>query len=136
MLDIAVANNDFYKYRILIKNMIQRLNSKTSVITLSKIKEMANFKDELINFSFSGEGQFPSKINIDFLRIYQKIFDSRIAFFENLEAIVYTKVGDDFEKFMLLLEEIRELVEKFDLYPGLSIIDLERIEEILDLLGI
>ena len=33
---------------------------------------------------------------------------------------------------MALLEEVKELINKFDLYPGLSIKDFERIKQILD----
>ena len=52
---------------------------------------------------------------------------------ENIERIVSSKNGEDFENHMLLLDEIKELVESFDLYPGLSLKDMERIEEILNI---
>lgn len=136
MLDIAVANNNFYKYRTLLKNTIDRVSNKTGVITLSKLKELVAFKDELIDYDLSGVGKFPQKVDIDFLKIYDSVFKSRSAFFENLEKLVLSKTGDDFENQMTLMEEIKELPEKFDLYPGLSIMDMERMEEILDVFKI
>ncbi len=131
MLDIALADNTFFRYRILIKNTIERINAKTGVITLSKLKELVAFKDELNDFDLSGSGKFPKKIEIDLLKIYELVFKSRISFFDSLERVVASKTGDEFESQMSLMEEIKDLIEKFDLYPGLSIGDMERIEQIL-----
>ena len=80
-----------------------------------------------------GVGKFSPQIEIDLLRIYEKVFKFRSVFFDNLEESVISKTGDDFETQMVLMEEIKEIAEKFDLYPGLSIIDMERIEQILDI---
>ncbi len=132
MQDIAVSNNDFYKYRILIKNIITRINNKTDVITLAKLKELIIFKDELTDYELASAGKFPQKVDINFSRIYDTVFKSRSAFFESLENLVLSKTGNDFENQMALMEEIKELAETFDLYPGLSIIDMERIQQILD----
>jgi len=44
-----------------------------------------------------------------------------------------SKSGSDFEIYVLLEKEIKELIESFDLYPGSSIGDMMRIQEILDL---
>lgn len=136
MLDFATTNNNLFKYRILVKNTIERINSKTGVITLAKLKELIAFKDELADYDLLGAGKFPKKIDIDLLRINEKVFVSRTSFLQDLEGKVALKSGEDFEKQMFLLEEIKELTEKFDLYPGLSISDMERMEEILDFFGI
>jgi hypothetical protein len=133
MQDIAVSNNNFYKYRTLVKNTIERIKSKNGVITLAKLKELIAFKEDLKDYNLSGKDKLPVKIDLDFLRINEIVFSSRTSFIENLEKVVASKSGDDFEKHMLLMEEIKELTEKFDLYPGLSIIDMERIEHILDI---
>lgn len=133
MLDIAVTNNEFYKYRTLVANTIERVNSKTEVITLSKIKELLAFKGELIDYDMTKTKNSLKAIDIDLLKINEKVFLSRSVFFEDLETIVESKSGEDFEKYMLLMEEMKDLTFKFDLYPGLSICDMERMEEILNI---
>lgn len=136
MQDVAVCDNDFYKYRILIKNTITRVNGKTDVITLAKLKELIVFKDELSDYQLVSDRKFTNKIDIDFLSIYEKVFKHRSIFFEDLENLVMSKKSDDFEIQMPLMEEIKELAERFDLYPGLSITDMERIEQILNIFKI
>lgn len=131
MLDIAEANNDFYKYRIVIKQIIQRLNSKTGIITLDKLKEVAKFRNELSSYKFNSLEKFNYKMDIEFSKIYETIFKNRISFFDNLEKLVLMKSGDDFEKQFTLMDEIKDLIEKFDLFPGLSVSDFERIDQIL-----
>ena len=131
MQDVAESDNDFYKYRILIKNTITRLNTKSSVITLAKLKELMTFKEVVADYQFGSAIKSPYKIDIDFLSLYEKVFYSRSTFFEKLEALIITKTGEDFENQMSLMEEMKELVEKFDLYPGLSTSDMERIQYIL-----
>lgn len=133
MQDVVVSNNDYYRYKTLLKNTINRINNKTEVITLAKIKELLTLKDELSEYKLEGVGKFSPQIEIDLLRIYEKVFKFRSVFFDNLEESVISKTGDDFETQMVLMEEIKEIAEKFDLYPGLSIIDMERIEQILDI---
>lgn len=133
MYDIANSNTDYYRYRTLLKNTIERINNKSVEITLRGLKDLINFKDKLENYDFKSADKFHSKVNIDFVKLYNKVFKSRSDFFENLEKIVETKIGDDFENKMTLLEELKELVDKFDLYPGLSIKDFERIKQISDL---
>jgi hypothetical protein len=133
MFDIANADNDFYKYRALIKNTIDRINNKSVVITLSILKDLIAFKERLSEYNFNSVGKFSNKIDIDFLKIYNIAFKSRSEFFHNLERSVETKTGDVFENHMDLLDEIKELIEKFDLYPGLSISDMERADRILHL---
>ncbi len=132
MLDIANSDNDFFKYRILLKNTIERITNKSVEITLLRLKDLITFKDKLSDYDFNGISKFSQKINVDFLKLYDKVFKSRSDFFNNLEKLVETKTGDDFEKHMALLEETKELVDKFDLYTGLSISDLERLEQILN----
>jgi hypothetical protein len=136
MQDIAESDNDFYKYRVLIKNTITRVNTKKDVITLAKLKELLVFRDELSDYKLVGVGQFTNKVDVNFLNIYEKVFKRRFIFLENLEKVVLSKAGDDFENQMHLMEEIKELIEKFDLYPGLSITDMERIEQILNIFNI
>ena len=135
MADIANTNSEFYRYRIMIKNTIERINNKSVEITLSRLKELMSFKDKLVGYELNSAGQFMEKVNIDFLKIYDQVFKRRSDFFDELEALVVNKSGDDFEIHMELFDEIGELVEKFDLYPGLSISDIERISEILDALN-
>lgn len=132
MYDIANSNTDYYKYRILLKNTIERVNNKSVEITLRGLKDLINFKDKLADYDFNSADKFQNKLNIDFVKLYDKVFKSRSDFFEHLEKIVETKIGDDFESQMTLLEEIKELVAKFDLYPGLAIKDFERMKQILD----
>jgi len=133
MFDIANSDNDFYKYRVLLKNTIERINIKSVEITLRGLKDIIAFKEKLSDYEFNGIGKFSQKINIDFLKLYDKVFKSRSEFFNHLEKLVETKIGDDFEKQMDLFEEIKELVDKFDLSTGLSIKDFERIEQILNI---
>ena len=130
MYDIANSDTDFYKYRTLIKNTVERINNKAVEITLNGLKDLITFKDKLGAYDFKSTGTFSNKINIDFIKLYEKVFKSRSVFFESLETIVESKTGEDFEQKMVLLEEVKELVNKFDLYPGLSIKDFERIKEI------
>jgi hypothetical protein len=132
MQDIAKSDNDFYKYRILINSIITRINDKNEVITLAKLKELIAFKDDLSDYQLVSVGKFTEKTDLDFVRIYEKVFKLRSEFFENLEKLVMSKTGDDYENQMPMIEEIKELTEKFDLYPGLSIADMERIQQILD----
>jgi hypothetical protein len=131
MSDIASTDNNFFKYKLLVKNIIDRINNKTGVITLSKIKDLISFKEELTGYDLSISGKFSEPIDIDLIKINEIVFKSRNTFLGNIEKIVTSKKGEEFEKHMALLEELRDLVEKFDLYPGLSISDLEKIERIL-----
>jgi hypothetical protein len=133
MADIATTDNSYYKYKTLLKNIIERINSKNGIITLAKIKELVVFKDELSDYDLTGSGKFSKTINIDLAHLNDTVFRSRNTFFENIERIVSSKKGEDFENHMLLLDEIKKLVESFDLYPGLSLKDMERIEEILNI---
>ena len=67
----------------LVKNTIDRINNKTMVITLAKLKELLAFKEELINYDLSGTGRlFPKEIDIDLLRINEIVFASKTSFFE------------------------------------------------------
>ena len=128
--DIANSNTDFYKYRTLLKNTIERINNRSVEITLNGLRDVITFKNLLGDYDFKSTNMFSTKINIDFIKLYEKVFKSRSAFFETLEMIVESKIGEDFELKMALLEEVKELVNKFDLYPGLSIKDFDRIKEI------
>ncbi len=132
MNDIANSDTSFYRYRTLIKNTIERINNKSVEITLRRLKDILAFKDRLTDYDFKSTGTFSVNIGIDFVKLYDKVFKSRSDFFKHLETIVETKTGEDFEDKMALLEEMKELVNKFDLYPGLSIKDFERIKQIVD----
>ncbi|MEO6734402.1 MAG: AIPR family protein [Ferruginibacter sp.] len=132
MYDIANSNTDYYKYRTLLKNTIERINNRSVEITLRGLTDLINFKDKLADYDFKSNDKFSNKVNIDFVKLCDKIFKSRSVFFENLEKIVESKTGEDFESHMTLLEELKELVDKFDLYPGLAIKDFERMKQILD----
>lgn len=132
LLDKANSDSDFSKYRVLLKNTIERINNKSVEITLRILKEIISFKEKLSDSELNSIGKFPPKKHVDFLKLYDKIFSSRLSFIDTLERLIENETGDDFENKMNLFEEIKNLIDKFDLFPGLSIGDFERMEEILN----
>ena len=78
MVEIANTNSDYYKYRTLMKNQLERITNKTAVITLNKLKELTKFKDELSGFNLEdSDGDHALKLDIDFLRIFNQLFRNR-----------------------------------------------------------
>jgi hypothetical protein len=131
--DIATSNKEFYKQRSLLKNFIHRINMKSEVIVLSKVKEIFYFIDELKDYNLITKSKV--KPSVDFIRIYDKIYSSRNDYFLEIENYIESKTGDDFDKYITLYEEQKKLIEDYDIYPGLSLNDMKRIEEIIDLFG-
>jgi hypothetical protein len=125
LYDVSNNNSKFYNYKASVKNTIDRINRKNSVITLSKIKDLIQFRDSLETQEINVLNKINEELPVDFLKLYERVFKSRISFFDLIES----QITSENEK--NLFEELKELVEKFDLYPGLSINDMERIEQIV-----
>jgi hypothetical protein len=133
MLDIASTNDMYYKERQLINRLIDRINQKNAVIALSNLKELDNLLNSLFEYKLTSTARFQKHISANILDIYCIIFKSRIAFFDSLDNLISHKNGIEFEFQKSLISELKDLVEEFDLYPGLSIEKLERIDSILNI---
>jgi hypothetical protein len=131
LMDLVHTNRKFKRYSSAIDATVKRLIDQSMVIPLNLLKEMREILDDVTKHKLSIEGKGFINIDIDFMMLCHEIFQRRHALLEDLELNNPHKSGTEFDNYIKCLEDLRSLIDKFDIYPGLSLDDMRRIQEIL-----
>lgn len=130
-----VANNhsEFIKEKTLLNNQIKKIISKNQILTKKRIQEINLFYQTLISKGFSFNDFTDNnliKINFDVNQIHSSIFKNRNNFYKVCEEnILENEV--DFEENETYYNEIKEIIEKYDREYGLTIYDLDKLNNAL-----
>jgi hypothetical protein len=132
--DITLTIDDYKKDRALLNNFVKRVNDKKSELTLSKVKDITNFKMSIINNKIDiNTRNTIDKCDIkviSFIYMYDNIFKNKDSFIKKVDNLILDNI--DTENIILVdkLEHLKSLIDKFYIYPGLSIEDFELVESI------
>jgi hypothetical protein len=65
------------------------------------------------------------------MRLSSDVFQRRHLLIETLELKASDQMGHELEIYHRKIKELKDLIDKFDIYPGLSIGDFRKIQNIL-----
>ena len=133
-----ISNNqsNFLRERVLLQNLLKKINSKEQILTKKKIEESMTFFNRLVTEGFLFNDEILNnlmKINFSPIKIFEIIFKNKNQFIKKFEKIVLDNEAE-FEKNELLYNETNEIIEKFDREYGLSIDDFEKLNEVSNLI--
>ena len=133
-----ISNNqsNFLRERVLLQNLLKKINSKEQILTKKKIEESITFYNRLVNEGFLFNDEILNnitKINFSPIKIFEIFFKNKNEFLKKFEKIVLENEAE-FEKNDLLYNETNEIIEKFDREYGLSIDDFEKLNEVSNLI--
>jgi hypothetical protein len=129
-----ISNNqsNFLKERVVLSNMIKKINSKEQILTKKKVDECILFYNKLVleGFLFDEKIEFNDiEIKFSINDIFNEVFNNKKDFLTKFEnSILENEL--DFDKNELLFIEISEIIEKFDREYGLSIDDFHKLNEV------
>jgi len=130
--EITQTISDFNKGKALLNNMVKRVNEKKSVLVLTKIKEVLEFKNKIISNEINIDTKSPLQkclFNVSsFNKIYEVLFKNKDLSFKLIDDIILDYIDKNHLEKIEKLEDLKNLIEKFYIYPGLSIEDFEKIE--------
>ena len=132
--DITLTIDDYKKEKALMNNFVKRVNEKKSELTLSKVKDIINFKNTIINNKLkidtkNTEEKCDIKVS-SFKIIYEKIFKNKDETIKNIDTMILDNIDSNNIEMIDKMEDLKSIIEKFYIYPGLSIEDFEKIEAI------
>ena len=130
--DITLTIDDYKKEKALMNNFVKRVNEKKSELTLSKVKDIINFKNTIINNKLkidtkNTEEKCEIKVS-SFKIIYEKIFKNKDETIKNIDTMILDNIDSNNIEMIDKMEDLKSIIEKFYIYPGLSIEDFEKIE--------
>jgi hypothetical protein len=152
-LDILISNNamiiqlmsiisnnqsNFLRERVLLENLLKKINSKEHILTKKKVEESIIFYKKLLSEGFLFKDEIMNNsIKIDFSpnNIFELLFKNKNEFLKKFEKIVLEN-EEKFEQNELLYNETIEIIEKFDREYGLSINDFEKLNEVSNLISL
>jgi hypothetical protein len=129
--DLVQTNRRFKRHSSKVDAIVKRINDESILIPLSLLKEINEVLDEIIKYKLSIQGKGFKKVEVDFLRLSRDIFQRRHLLIETLDLAASKKSGIELDLFMSHIEQLKELMDKFDIYPGLSINEFHRIQKLL-----
>ena len=126
--EISNTMSEFKRGRTLVKNFVKRIREKKSVIVLNKIRDIMSFKKDIIESGIDiatpkGKDIIDIEIN-NFSLLFNKIFKSKAEFDSKIDDLILNNIDDNLEN-VNLAEEMKSLVNDYDIYPGLSIDDFD-----------
>ena len=131
LLVISENQSDFKSYKATIKNQIQKIKIKKSILSKSRVNDMYSFYLKLKSqgYNFGKEvGEDDIKVDVKCDDIFSHIFSNRVSFYEISEQFILSE-NSNFEENVELRDEIIQIIEKFDREYGLSINDLTQLEK-------
>lgn len=132
--DITLTIDDYKKDRALLNNFVKRVNDKKSELTLSKVKDILNFKMTILNNKIDIKNRNTlDKCTIQVLSfdlMYEIIFKNKDLIIKKIDNSILDNIDAENSIIIDKLEELKSLIEKFYIYPGLSIEDFEKVESI------
>lgn len=127
MTSIANNQSEYIKEKTLLNNQIKKISSSNQILTKKRVQEIILFYNKLIldgyNFDNNYENNF-LKINFNVDIIFENIFKNRNEFYKLCEELIFDN-EINFDKNEKYFGEIKEIIEKYDREYGLSISDLE-----------
>ena len=131
---IACTRSEFTAHKHVIYNIMQKLSRKEGVLTFDRISEVLNFYNMLNgqNFDFSLNNHSPIIFNFDLSSIYEVIFKDR-ADFERLFYEASTRDETRFLEYSAMWDDYVKTMELYDINYGTSILGLEFLQNMVDL---
>jgi hypothetical protein len=135
---ISTNQSNFLRERVLLKNLIKKINSKDQALTKRKIESSILFYNKLITEGFKFNEQLNTntiKINFAPEKIFELVFKDKKHFLNEFEKMILENELE-FEKNELIYNQISETIEKFEREYGLSINDFELLNQVFQLMKI
>jgi hypothetical protein len=129
--DLVTTNRRFKSHSSKIDAIVKRISDESILIPLSLLKEIKEVINDVIKHNLSIQGKGYKNINLDFMRLSSDVFQRRHLLIETLELKASDQMGHELEIYHRKIKELKDLIDKFDIYPGLSIGDFRKIQNIL-----
>jgi hypothetical protein len=130
MAEIANNQSIYIKERVILNNQIKKIKAQDQIFTKKKVDECIKFYNILVSSGFSFNEQLQdNNINIGFSSsdIFSTVFKNINDFIDNCENYVLQN-EILFDQNEVLLNEVKEIIEKFEREYGLSIADFKKLE--------
>ena len=97
--DITLTIDEYKKEKALMNNFVKRVNEKKSELTLSKVKDIINFKSNII----SNKLKIDTKNTVEkcdikvisFKNIYEKIFKNKDETIKNIDTVILDNIDSN-----------------------------------------
>jgi hypothetical protein len=129
--DLVTTNRRFKRHSSKIDAIVKRISDESILIPLSLLKEIKEVINDVIKHKLSIQGKGYKNINLDFMRLSSDVFQRRYLLIETLELKASDQMGHELDIYHRKMKELKDLIDKFDIYPGLSIRDFRKIQNIL-----
>ena len=135
MLDISSRETKYREHKSKIKNLINKIISRDFILTQNRIQDVIDFKRSLnLNEASSNTKKSINDIlipiNLD--EIYDIVFKDFESFSNKIEDSIFNDDEKNFNLNIESLEKIKDIYEKLDIEEGLSVIDLEELNEVIN----
>ncbi|MFC2148756.1 AIPR family protein [Bacteroidota bacterium] len=136
LYQISQTNIEYHVERNILRNIKRRIQNRTSVITLSRIKDVVEFYDRLVNDGIDlNQNHIPENWELDtpdFSKIYNTIFKDRSDSLRRIDERTLELVEEKGDEVLNMENQLKALIEEFDNYPGLSIAQLKDLEQLME----
>ncbi len=134
LYSIAQSQSKYLKEKAAISNFINKLDKTDSLLPTNRVYEIYRFYENLKDNGFIINNSYKGRINltIDVNSIFEKVFNNKEYFLGGLHNRM-TESEMEFENYSKLLEEVKEIIDKYYREYGLSIDDLDKLNNVLNI---